>query len=113
MHEFSLICGLLQTVIESAEKNEIKNVTRVKLIVGECHGALPEALSFAFNSLCPDTVCQGAELDIDIKEGVLLCTACGHKFPYAALQNMCPGCGSLNPEIISGGELLLEYFEGE
>ena len=113
MHEFSLISDLMKTVMESAEQNGIRNVTMVKLIVGECHGALPEALSFAFKSLSGDTVCSSAELDIEIKKGVLLCTACGHKFPYETLQNLCPECGSVYLDIISGRELRVDYFEGE
>lgn len=112
MHEFSLVCDLLVTVMESAEKNGISNVTRVKLIVGECHGALPEALSFAFRALSGDTVCSTAELDIEIREGVLLCTACGHSFSYEILQ-ICPKCGSVYLDIISGRELRVDYFEGE
>ncbi|MFZ5643457.1 MAG: hydrogenase maturation nickel metallochaperone HypA [Bacillota bacterium] len=113
MHEFSLVSDLLETVMESAGQNGIRNVTRVKLIVGECHGALPEALSFAFKALSGDTVCSGAELEIEIKKGILLCTACGHEFSYEILQNMCPRCGSFYLDIVSGRELRIDYFEGE
>lgn len=113
MHEFSLVSDLMETVMESAEKNGINNVTRVKLIVGECHGALPEALSFAFKALSADTVCSNAELDIEIKKGILLCTACGYEFSYKILQNMCPECGSFYLDIISGRELRIDFFEGE
>ena len=113
MHEFSLISELLGTVIESAEKNGICNVAKIKLIVGECHGALPEALSFAFKALSSDTVCSDAELEIETKKGILLCTTCGHEFSYAILQSMCPECGSFYLEIISGRELRIDYFEGE
>lgn len=113
MHEFSLVSDLLETVMESAEKNGISNVTKVKLIIGECHGALPEALAFAFEALSGDTVCSNAELDIEIKIGRLLCTACGHQFPYERLQNMCPECGSVYLDMISGRELRIDYFEGD
>lgn len=113
MHEFSLVSDLLETVMDSAEKNGIKSVAKVKLIVGECHGALPEALLFAFKALSGDTVCSEAELDIEIKNGVLLCTACGCKFSYEILQTMCPECGSVYLDIISGRELRVDYFEGE
>ncbi|HBV96403.1 MAG: hypothetical protein JL50_14220 [Peptococcaceae bacterium BICA1-7] len=113
MHEFSLVSDLLETVMKSAEENGIKSVSKVKLTVGECHGALPEALSFAFMALSGDTVCSGAELDIDIKSGLLLCTACGHSFSYEILQTMCPECGSVYLDIISGRELRVDYYEGE
>lgn len=113
MHEFSLVSDLLATVMTSADENSISNVTRIKLIVGECHGALPEALHFAFKALSGDTVCSNAELDIEIKKGILRCTACGHEFSYEVWQSMCPECGSVYLDITSGRELRIDYFEGE
>ncbi|SFH28037.1 hydrogenase nickel incorporation protein HypA/HybF [Desulfotomaculum arcticum] len=113
MHEFSLISALMETVLESAEQNRISKVTRVKLIVGEFHGALPEVLSFAFEALAADTVCSSAELDMEIKKGLLRCTHCGHEFSNAFFINRCPVCGARDVDILAGRELHIDYYEGE
>lgn len=113
MHEFSLVSQLLETVMASAEENGITNVTRVKLIVGECHGALPEAMNFAFKALSGDTVCSNAVLDMEIQKGIVRCKSCDNEFPYEVLQSMCPRCGSVYLKITSGRELRVDYFEGE
>jgi hydrogenase nickel incorporation protein HypA/HybF len=113
VHEFSLVSDLLTAVIESAGVNGIGRVSKVRLIVGECHGALPEALIFAFKALSGDTVCQSAQLDIAVQKGVLLCTACGCRFPYEIWQTLCPDCGSAYLDVVSGRELYVDYFEGD
>jgi|GEM_PF-6522881 len=61
MHEASLIQNLLEIVLESAAANGITRVERIHLVVGEGHGALPDALDFAFRALSQDTICAGGD----------------------------------------------------
>lgn len=64
MHEVSIIHGLLEAVMESAAAQEINRVTKVCLVVGDEHNALPDNLHTIFAGLARDTVCEGAELEI-------------------------------------------------
>lgn len=113
MHEFSMVNALMETVLKSAEENDISKVTKVKLIIGELHGALPDLLTFAFETLSQDTVCSGAELEIEIRKLALQCVACGHTFAEEKLPKVCPVCGGYDLKIVAGRELHLDYYEGD
>ena len=64
MHELSLIHGVLEIITASAKVHDIKQVSLIRLVVGEYYGALPEALNFAFEAVTRDTICEGAVLEL-------------------------------------------------
>lgn len=113
MHEVSLVQSLLQTVLESAAKHGITSVHTVKLVVGELHGALPDALQFAFEVLTEETVCAGATLIVAKKPLVLRCNPCDQEFRPDHISWCCPGCNNYSHTIVSGRELFVEYYEGD
>lgn len=113
MHELSLIQGLLETLLQSAKENGIARVSLVKLVVGECYGALPGALEFAFEVLTRDTPCEGAVLEIETAPAVFLCRQCRREFHSNEFPFLCPACGSGGAGLIRGKELYLDYYEGE
>jgi len=67
-------------VVKSATENNIKKVSKVQLGVGESHGALPDALEFAFKILTEGTVCAGAELTIEKSALLLKCLGGAQEF---------------------------------
>lgn len=113
MHEISLVQSLLETVIESSAANGIKSVHRVRLVAGEMHGALPDALQFAFEVLTPGTVCAGAVLEINKRPLMLRCKPCGREFRPAGLSWRCPDCCENGATLVSGQELYVDYYEGD
>jgi len=114
VHEASLIQSLLEIVRESAAAHGINRVKRVHLVVGEGHGALPDALDFAFRALSLDTVCAGAELEIETRPVLYACRECGEEFAPAEWSPVsCPRCGSGEAGLKQGKELYVDYYEGE
>lgn len=113
MHEVSLVQALLETVIKSAAANGITRVNRVKLVVGEVHGALPDALEFAFQVLTEGTVCAGAVLEVERVPLVFRCCACGREFSPQGLSRRCPGCSKNKNDLAGGRELYVDYYEGD
>ncbi|RQD75504.1 MAG: hydrogenase maturation nickel metallochaperone HypA [Candidatus Syntrophonatronum acetioxidans] len=113
MHEFALVKGLLETVLEQAEVHGIKKINRVKIVVGEMTAALPESLQFSFEILSQDTPAEGAELVIENRALQLECQECKHSFKPKQLKYSCPECESTLTEIIIGRELFVDYFEGD
>ena len=113
MHELSLIQSLISSIEESAVENGIKRVTLVKLVVGEGYGALPEALSFAFQVLTADTVCAGALLENEERPFRLKCQQCQQYFLWREHGRCCPGCGCSEADIAGGWELYIDFYEDE
>jgi hydrogenase nickel incorporation protein HypA/HybF len=114
MHELSLMTSVLETVRQGAPDNDIKQVKKVKLVIGKLSQALPDSLQFAFGVLSQDEMFRGAVLEIEEKDIICLCPDCQNQF---AVQDdysfICPNCQGLKVEIISGRELYIDYFEGD
>ena len=68
MHDFYLAQEILKTVLEYANKNGFKNVSKVKIELGSLveHGEeiLPENLIYNFKLLAEKTIAKDAELEI-------------------------------------------------
>ncbi|HBX23262.1 MAG TPA: hydrogenase maturation nickel metallochaperone HypA [Desulfotomaculum sp.] len=113
MHEVSLIQALLDMVNKSAAENGVTKVNLVKLVVGEMHGAVPDALEFAFEVLTEGTVCAGAKLEVEKKLFLFRCDECGREFNPTGLSRRCPGCRTNVTTLVAGRELYVDYYEGD
>jgi hydrogenase nickel incorporation protein HypA/HybF len=86
---------------------------KVGVRVGELAGLDPDALRFAFEALTIDTPLAGLELDIEYRASRSRCRDCSHEFEVRNFELLCPACGSLSTERISGDELEFAYLEIE
>ncbi|MGE5379959.1 MAG: hydrogenase maturation nickel metallochaperone HypA [Methylocystaceae bacterium] len=114
MHELALVENILDTVRISAITNEIKQVGRIKLVIGKLSMALPDNLEFAFSCLQQqDQLFAEAYLDIEERNVVVRCSTCDVEFPIEQNEAyQCPHCQQNNITLISGRELYIDYFEG-
>jgi len=73
MHDWHLANEILKTVLEYAQKNGFKKVSRVEIELGSLveHGEeiLPENLIYNFKLLSKNTIAQDAELEIKKVKG--------------------------------------------
>lgn len=113
MHEMSLMGGVFEAIEKTLTQHKVKQVTRVKLKVGELTNAQPEALKMAFEAYSQGTVCEGAELLVERIPVRGRCRNCQKEFNVKTLFFLCPHCGESRIEIIEGEELLLESLEVE
>ena len=116
MHEMSLIEGITKVVAEKAAEKEIKNITKIKLVVGKLTNAFPEALQMAFKVLKAEERIFDTKAELEIEEKIIQgkCNDCSKEFEiYNNYSFLCAECGSLNVSIVSGRELYVDYFEGE
>ncbi len=103
MHEFSIACGLVEKLLQFAEENPDKKIIAVRLEVGELSQIEHDQLSFAYESITPETPLESSTLQIETVEAAVECPTCGYhgppKYwdealagtPVATLQ--CPQCG--------------------
>jgi len=114
MHEFSLAQSVLDIVTEVAQENEIAAVDEVRLDIGQISGVSVEALEFAWSFLRDQQECtKTAALAIKRPEGHGRCRACGFNGRLTDYIRICPACGSLELEIISGEEFMVTGISGE
>lgn len=112
MHEVGLIQTVLNEISQVAAQNHITRVTKVRLVIGRLNGALPDVLEFAFSVLTPETMFEGAALEIESVPITLECEHCGAQTVTDELAYFCPQCNG-RARITGGRELYIDFFEGD
>jgi hydrogenase nickel incorporation protein HypA/HybF len=111
MHELSIATGLVETASRSAAENGASRVLHVYVRIGSLSGVEPEALSFCFPIAARETVCEGAELHLEMVPGAGTCAKCGTQAEVRDLLAPCPGCGEWPLRVEGGREMQLESLE--
>lgn len=112
MHEIGIATGIMKIIEKEAAKHEVSRVTKVHVRVGELANVVPDALSFAFDSVILGTVAEGAELKLDIVPARGRCEECDIEFDMDKINVFCPQCEGI-AEIVSGKELEITELEAD
>ncbi len=120
MHEFSVASEIVQTVLDTARKNEGKKVLSIQLEVGELTLLNMEQVTFWIQELFKGTLAEGAKVKVRRIRAEILCEACGYRgkgrwnpedpLSHLVIQN-CPRCDSFQIKVEKGKECLLKRME--
>jgi hydrogenase nickel incorporation protein HypA/HybF len=113
MHEMGIANSILEGVAAELQRHPGSRATRIGVRIGELAGVDPDALSFAFEALTLDTDFAGVKLEVEYVPPRSRCRDCGNEFDVRNYELLCPDCGSLSTERISGDELEFKYLEIE
>jgi hydrogenase nickel incorporation protein HypA/HybF len=124
MHELSVAQAIVDTAVRHADGRRVKLVS---LRLGSMRQVVPDSLTFYFEIVARDTLCEGAELEHEIVAARLRCPDCDREWDPApqpvasdgpvewelALPTFrCADCGTPG-EVEAGGELEVESIEVE
>ncbi len=113
MHEMGIANSILDGVAAEVRRRPGVRPLKVGVRVGELAGLDPDALRFAFEAMTIETPLAGLELDIEYRASRSRCRECSHEFEVHNFELLCPACGSLSADRISGDELEFAYLEIE
>ncbi len=113
MHELAIAESLMEIVLEEGHRNNLREVTLIRLQIGALAAVVPEALTFSFEMVRQNTIASGAVLEIETLPVVARCSACEMDFEVENQIFLCTRCGQPTFELISGRELSLVNLEGE
>ena len=113
MHEMGIANSILEGVAKELQRRPGSRAVKVGVRIGELAGVDPDALSFAFEALTIETEFQGLAIEVEYVAPRSRCRACKNEFEVHNYELLCPACGSLNTERISGDELEFKYLEIE
>jgi len=113
MHEMGIANSILEGVAAELRRRPGSRAKKVGVRIGKLAGVDPDALSFAFEALTIDTALTGLKLDVEYLAPRGRCRDCEREFEVCNYELLCPGCGSLATECISGEELEFTYLEIE
>ena len=105
--------GILAASFEAAEEAGATKITEIRISVGELTEIVDFALQFAFESLTPGTMAEGAKLIVTDVPARSRCRECDIEYAHDRFQMVCPECGSFNIELLQGRELQIDSIETE
>jgi hydrogenase nickel incorporation protein HypA/HybF len=130
MHEWALAEAVIAAASQIAEKEGLKEVTEVKIKIGELQQIELDILEFALSQLKPSKF-EHAKFNMEVAKAEFKCRVCGHKWFFKKEkmdQNVaeaihfipeiahtyikCPKCGSPDFEILEGRGVWLESIKG-
>ena len=111
MHEYSIVQALVDRVALEARAQGATAVHRLSIRIGELSGVDPDLLTTAYDTFRERTICERAQLDLQIVAARWDCPACGQAIARGAVLT-CPTC-SLPARLSQGDEIMLDRIELE
>lgn len=107
MHEYSIVEGVLDSVIPAAEKAGADRIVCVRLRVGDMTEVVQESLDFMWGICCEQRgpMVEGCRLEVEYVYPRSACLKCGQEFEHDRFHLKCPECGSASTMLLSGREL--------
>lgn len=102
--------AVVNTATKHAAGRQVKVVT---MSIGKLRQVVPDSLSFYFDIIAKDTVCDGARLDINIVPALLRCENCEKEWEPDFPTFRCPFCADSKVTVLSGEEFMVESLEVE
>jgi len=104
MHNFQIALNIVDIAIAEARKAQSENIREVE--IGNWHGfrSEREALEFALESAVKGTILENTSILIHEIQAIAECNACKHKFNSDGIVAICPECGDITANLVSGRE---------
>ena len=113
MHELSVTEGILNLVLEHANKAGASKVTSINLVIGRLSSLVDDSVQFYWDMISENTICVGAKLVFDRRQAVLKCNDCQKEYTIEQELQPCPNCKGYNIVIVKGEEFYLDSIEIE
>ena len=113
MHEYSIVQSLLEQCEQHATKNDANIVTKVVIKIGILSGVEIHLFEEAFNMFKQDTICNSADLIINLQKIKILCSSCDNESELERNEFLCPMCQSNEIKVLDGEDMFLMSLELE
>ena len=127
MHELSITRSLLDHALAETKKRGYKSISRIRLLLGESGGVVPDCVQFYFDEMKKGTTAAEAELEFKRVPLRIRCPKCGAEWGPAQLFRASGASRGISPasddlfdgmctcnaggDIISGQELVIESID--
>ena len=133
MHEWALAEAVIATAIEESRKEGVKEITEIKLKIGELQQMELEVFEFALDELAKeqDELLTNVKIEMETEPAIFRCRVCGHEWDFdeAGLSDdegeavhfapevahayvRCPSCKSPDFEVTQGRGVLIQSIKG-
>ncbi|HAG10930.1 MAG TPA: hydrogenase nickel insertion protein HypA [Desulfotomaculum sp.] len=135
MHEWALAEAVIVAAHQEAEKQNIKQITKVQVKIGELQQIDLDIFKFALENIkeiYDDLSLDADVIDLEVESSTLKCKVCGKEWEFRDLSHLkedeneaihfipetahvfmrCPGCGTPDFEIVKGRGVWIQSIEG-
>jgi len=113
MHELAIANTIMEHVQTQLDADDFPKVTKIVVRIGQLTDIVPDALLFNFDAIKLDTPLARAQLEIEERQVMAHCNACGGDFTVESYFFLCPECSSGDVKVTAGEELDIVYVEVE
>lgn len=111
MHELSIAQNIVEIINQHVPEEDLHRVRSIFTTVGEHSGVVADSLSFSYQAITSSTLLELSHLEIERIPYIIRCSGCGNKSPMEIGNRLCPACGGMETEIVSGLELHVREIE--
>lgn len=119
MHEISIAGAIIDSVLDTAKKNNAKKVSEVFIEIGELTALNPQQLKFIFKTITIGTSAEDARYNIQVIAPLISCKKCSYNGPIGFFEKLhfflpvikCPRCGDIEIDIIAGRECCVKKIK--
>lgn len=114
MHEMALCTEVVKSVLATAEEADAVAVNEVNMVIGEMRDIIIDMFDNFFHYLARGTIAEHARVTFLTTPLLAKCNDCGQVFPidiHTGEKASCPACKTMNYEVISGMEFLIESID--
>ncbi|MCH4207969.1 MAG: hydrogenase maturation nickel metallochaperone HypA [Solobacterium sp.] len=112
MHEYGIVVYVVDTLEKLAKEQQLTEISKVTLELGEVSSALPDYLYDAWKYVHKQSeVMKNAELKIEIMPAITRCNHCGKTYSTVKYAKICPYCQSEDTELVTGNQFNIKDIE--
>ena len=106
MHELGIVFHIIRQVEEIAVSNQVNEVKKVTLEIGEVSGVVPSYLEDCWKWAClkKSEHMKACELEIITLKATSYCEDCREFYNTVTHGRTCPHCGSARTYLVTGNE---------
>ncbi|MCR5505954.1 MAG: hydrogenase maturation nickel metallochaperone HypA [Bacilli bacterium] len=110
MHELGIVFHIIKQVDEVAEQNQVKEVKKVVLEIGEVSGVIPKYLTDCWKWAVEhrSKYMKNCELEIISLKATSYCEDCKEMYDTMANGKICPHCHKQNTYLVTGNEVSIK-----
>lgn len=113
MHELSIVQALVKQCENEAKKHKASKVLNVAVKIGVLSGIEPHFLKVTYDTFKKGTICEEAELDMQIQNVIVRCNECNQTNELSENVFTCPNCDSINIDVLDGEDMILMRLDME
>lgn len=104
MHELGIVYEVVRIVDDFVKENDLKEVEKIVLEVGQLSQAIPRFLEECFPAAVCDTPYEKTRLEIEVIKAQGKCKICNTIYNIVDHRRVCPCCQNTDYFVISGQE---------